>query len=122
MLGMIGRAAALGCLLGTAAALGQHAPAPGKPAQAKADPMERGLALLKKLQRPDGGWDHPERVGLTALAGLTLLECGTPPDDPAVQKAAKLVRRHAPVLCHTYSLSLAVLFLNRLDQPEDGPL
>jgi hypothetical protein len=73
---------------------------------------------LRALQQPDGTWPHA-KMGATALAGRTLLECGAKRDDPAVVKAAKAVRA-AVVTCHdTYSLALAILFLDRLGEPRD---
>src|SRR5687767_10611120 len=66
----------------------------------------RGVKALRALQRDDGTWPHQE-IGATALAGLTLLECGAAADDPAVAKAAKAVRATCPTLTHTYSVALA---------------
>src|SRR5207253_434003 len=86
---------------------------------------------LKRSQTPDGHWgelrhamhlDEDKRPGLAALAGWTLLETGLPAKDPAVQKAAEMVRRHGLTMKYTYSLSLAVLFLDRLGEPADEPL
>lgn len=53
-------------------------------------------------------------LGATALAGLTLLECGAEPDDPAVQQAAKAIRDGADQIFATYTLATAILFLDRL--------
>ncbi len=83
--------------------------------------VERGVGYLKAQQNADGTWPRPE-IGATALAGLTLLECGVPVNDPAVQKAADAVRRASVNLTHTYSLALSVLFLDRLGDPADVPL
>jgi hypothetical protein len=58
-------------------------------------------------------------VGVLALAGLTLLECGVPSADPAVEKVLKTVQDEAPRLRFTYSLALCVLFLDRLNQATD---
>jgi hypothetical protein len=83
--------------------------------------IDRGVAYLKTLQRPDGTWPRIE-IGATALAGLTLLECQVPADDPAVRKAAQAVRAAAISMRHTYSISLSLLFLDRLGDPADVPL
>jgi hypothetical protein len=84
--------------------------------------IERGVAALKLMQsRRDGTWPH-ETIGATALAGLTLMECKVPADDKAVAAAADAVRRASLSLTHTYSLSLAVLFLDRLGDARDLPL
>src|SRR5262249_53758885 len=52
--------------------------------------------------------------GAAALAGLTLLECGVPPSDTAVQKAAQAIRDGAGLIQATYTLATAILFLDRL--------
>jgi hypothetical protein len=105
-----------------------------------AQAIERGVEYLKSQQHRDGTWPFEEkrvgrrrltppapssswaRVGPTALAGLTLLECGTPPNDPVVQKAADVVRPGSIDLTHTYSLSTSILFLDRLGGPGDSAL
>ena len=84
--------------------------------------IDRGVAFLKKTQLADGSWAQAHAVGLAALPGLTLLECGVPADDPHVQKAAEFVRREVPNLTATYELGLAILFLDRLGDPKDEPL
>jgi hypothetical protein len=53
---------------------------------------------------------------------LTLLECGVPANDPAVREIAGLVRAAAGRLRDTYSLSLALMFLDRLGVQEDRAL
>ena len=83
--------------------------------------IERGVAALKELQQANGAWPH-EQIGATALAGLTLLECKVSPTDSAVVKAAELVRRASVDLTHTYSISLSIVFLDRLGDPADVPL
>ncbi len=83
--------------------------------------IDRGVENLRKIQRADGTWPHNE-IGATALAGLTLLECGVPPSDPALKKAAEAVRKAGVDLTHTYSLALSVLFLDRLGEEADVPL
>jgi hypothetical protein len=86
------------------------------------DAIDKGLEYLKGKQRPDGTWSDFHPVGLTALPGLTLLECGVPRDDPRVQAAAAYVRSAVPKLDRTYELSLCILFLDRLGEPGDRPL
>jgi hypothetical protein len=83
--------------------------------------IDNGVAALKRLQRNDGTWPH-EKLGATALAGLTLLECGVKDDDKAVVAAANVCRKRALTTLDTYSLSLIVIFLDRLDKPEDTPI
>jgi hypothetical protein len=91
--------------------------------------IARGLVHLKSQQDKDTGtWPFyetfvgPAKTGATSLAGVALLECGVPPGDPAVQKAAEVVRRAAVHLTQTYELSTAILFLDRLGDPGDVAL
>jgi len=86
--------------------------------------IDKGVAFLKKTQLLNGTWESNHQVGMAALPGLTLLECGVKADDPAVQKAAKYVREHVMKNTHTatYECSLALLFLDRLGDPKDKPL
>lgn len=85
--------------------------------------IERGVEFLKGAQNADGTWPSAQwTVGATALAGLTLLECGAAPEEESVQKAAEVVRKSSLLTTHTYILSLSVLFLDRLGNPEDVPL
>ena len=81
-----------------------------------------GVDWLKENQRDDGSWAKTHAVGLAALPGLTLLECGVPTDDSHVRKAAQYVRDEAPTLDATYELGLAILFLDRLGDPKDEPI
>lgn len=86
-----------------------------------AQAVGRGLAYLKSqildrqeayyLNDPGGG----STVGVRALAGLTLLECGLSAADPAVQAVAAEVRSRTPTITFTYSLCLAILFLDKLN-------
>jgi hypothetical protein len=64
-------------------------------------------------------------MGFTALAGLTLLECKVPANDPTVLRAAAVVRNRVDSLSpivENYQLSLAILFLDRLGDPQDEGL
>jgi hypothetical protein len=86
--------------------------------------VERGATFLKGLQKDNGTWAYVDRdpqseVGATALAGLSLLECGVAADDPAVERAAAVIRQAGIPLTHTYSISLAILFLDRLGDAND---
>src|SRR5262245_58371144 len=82
--------------------------------------IERGTAALRALQSEDGTWaTSSHTAGMTSLAALTLLECGARPEDPAVRKAADAVRQAAAYLNDTYSLALAILLLDRLEDPAD---
>jgi hypothetical protein len=91
--------------------------------------IRRGVAYLKKkLQEGSSLYsigDAPAgegHVGAVALAGLTLLECGVPPEDPALRQALDTVRARAPRLTFTYSIATAILFLDRLNNPKERPV
>lgn len=80
--------------------------------------IDRGVAWLKGLQRADGGFDLPPAtenleagfpMGSSALAALTLLKCGTPPDDPAIERAFQHL--YTLPLRKTYCVSLLILAL-----------
>jgi hypothetical protein len=84
--------------------------------------IDRGVKALRGMQSREGIWQHTY-TGATALAGLALLECGAAPDDDAILRAADYIRKAAVNNeTHTYSVSLAILFLDRLGDPEDVPL
>jgi hypothetical protein len=102
------------------------APLHAADAEAVKAAIAKGVAYLKGLQRENGTWQRDganqnEHIGATALAGLTLLECGMAADDPAVLKAAAAVRGASINLTTTYCVSLAILFLDRLGDPQDVP-
>jgi hypothetical protein len=88
--------------------------------------IEAGVSSLKSQQQSDGGWScrdpHATTAGMTAICGLALLECDVKPDDPVMKKAAKLVREQSLGLTGTYSLSTAIMFLDRLGDPADAEL
>jgi hypothetical protein len=87
-----------------------------------------GVKALRDLQSEDSTWPpHRETgeasmIGSTALAGLTLLECGAKADDQAVLRAADAVRRASPKLTYNYAICLAILFFDRLGDANDIPL
>jgi hypothetical protein len=89
--------------------------------------IDRGVAWLEARQQPSGAWPgYPNQdsyqVGMTALSGLTLLECGVPPNDKHLQTAARYLREVIPDLNFTYELSLCILFLDRLGEERDADL
>src|SRR5262245_22408514 len=58
--------------------------------------VDQGVRYLKRAQKPTGHWgpkhDEAWSIGYTALAGLTLAECGVPSTDPGIKQAAAIVR------------------------------
>jgi hypothetical protein len=89
--------------------------------------IERGVAYLKgKFDRDDFRtpytiYPHGD-TGVGALAGLTMLECGVAKNDPVIVRVANRVRKDGPVMQRTYSLSLSILFLDRLEDKADEGL
>jgi len=82
------------------------------------------LATNKNWPLGAGGEEGAYPVGYASFLGLTLLECHVQPGDPAVQQAPALgpqkvrdLQRHS-----TYQMSLAILFLDRLQDPRDRDL
>jgi VWFA-related protein len=104
-----------------------------RPAAAKQGPsddeirkaIEKGVHYLKSVQEPTGGWsfdfNHDHALGMTALAGLALLENGVPRDDEVIRKANEVVHELAIRSNQTYDISLAILFLARVQQGARGP-
>ena len=74
--------------------------------------VDKGVAYLK-ANVPQIAKERPAYAG---LSGLTLLECGVDPDDPAILKMAETIRAAAPVMNHIYDLSASLFFLNRWDE------
>jgi hypothetical protein len=89
--------------------------------------IDKAVTFLKRSQSKSGAWQpyggaSENPVGETLLPALALLESGAPATDPAVRKAADLVRGKAAKLHKTYEVSLAVLFFDRLGDPADEKL
>ena len=103
------------CLLGSA-----HAQDPTPADKDIAAAIARGVAFLKETQSDEGHWDEPSqrdhRLGMTALAGLALLENGVARNAPAIMRARAVVVELAGTSDQTYDLALAILFLARCQQ------
>lgn len=88
--------------------------------------IQKGVSYLLARQQAqrDGSFPgfagHP--VGVTALAGLALLEAGVGPKETSMQAAANFIRLKWKTLDDTYDLALAVLFLDRLGERKDEGL
>jgi hypothetical protein len=61
-------------------------------------------------------------IGVAALAGLALLESGTPPDDPSVKVITQAVREAVFSEVQTYHIALCLLYLDRLGEESDVPI
>ena len=111
------------CLLGLGST--SHADDPA-PTTAEVDAaIARGVAFLKEEQSPRGNWSYrynlDHTLGITALAGLALMENGVDPSDRAIGKATEVVTVLAKRSDQTYDLSLAILFLARVQKGTSGP-
>jgi hypothetical protein len=91
-----------------------------------ADPKEVDAAIRRgsdflKQQYGNGAapQDATYGIGPAALAGLALLETGTPANHQAVANIAKAVRYAVPAETKTYQIVLCLLFLHRLGDPGD---
>jgi serine/threonine protein kinase len=91
-----------------------------------------GVQYLRDHALANGGWGDSldggttsVTVGLASLSAFTLLECGVRSNDPVITRAATLVRQQAgqfPEAYGTYQRALAILFLDRLRDPQDEEL
>src|SRR5438045_4160552 len=70
--------------------------------------IARGVDYLKASQGDDGAWNEPvqgqHRLGVTALAGLALMENGVARDDSSIQRAREVVAASARRSDQTYDL------------------
>jgi hypothetical protein len=82
--------------------------------------LKAKMAVLRKQNLYNSGYAiFPRQVilpGFAGLIGLTLLECGVPPDDPVILQVAEILRAEAPRMDKNYVLSSALFFLNRWDE------
>ncbi len=98
-------------------------PLPAKEQTKVNQAIRDGVKYIKKGQKQSGSWVvRGHTVGYAAMPGLTLLACGVPSGDKSIRNAAKYVRQGAPRLNHTYQISLAILFLDKLGDPKDKSL
>jgi len=95
----------------------QLMPAPAVEMPVIRQAIDKGVQALKRMPI-----DRDARVGAWALAGLTLLECGTSEMDPVILHAAELLRKKSVSLTGTYDLSLTLMFMDRLGDPRDVEL
>ncbi len=85
--------------------------------------IQKGAAYLKKSGGTAGkNARDANHVGSVALAGLALLEAGTPTGDPATKKITEAIRDAAYTETRTYQISLCIFYLDRNGDPADQPL
>ncbi|MGP0068167.1 MAG: VWA domain-containing protein [Isosphaeraceae bacterium] len=89
-----------------------------------AETIARGVEFLRNGQEREGSWEEPaqgaHRLGVTALAGLALMENGVAPDGPSIKRAREVVVSLASNSGQTYDLTLAILFLARQQKGRRG--
>jgi VWFA-related protein len=107
------------CLIGLVQGQGN-----GPPDQEISQAIAKGVEFLKGAQSDRGQWDEPAQnqhpLGMTALAGLALLENGVAREALEIGKAREIVTALAGESDQTYDLALAILFLARCQQTRKG--
>jgi hypothetical protein len=99
--------------------------------------IDRGVVALKKalkgVQREENLTASSARgharfasgelnLGVTALATLTLLECGVPADDPVILGRLPSLREASIKATQTYTLAILILVFDRVGDVDDVPL
>lgn len=84
--------------------------------------ISKGVQYLRDLENGKGHWEvdaesRAENGGRTALAMLSLLNCGIPPEDPMMRRALEWLRGIPPERTYTVGLQTMVFCLAR--QPQD---
>lgn len=81
--------------------------------------IDRGVAYLKREQRPRGRWSDMAGYegGITALCTLALLNSGVEPSDPVVDRALKYLR--GLQLDKTYTVSLQTMVFCAAEPAKD---
>ncbi|MFM8272710.1 MAG: hypothetical protein ACKODX_10305 [Gemmata sp.] len=104
--------------------LGASAPPTSGASPKEIDKAIKGgaVALRSRYANPGAGAAGEHGIGGTCLAGLALLEAGTPPNDPAVKAITELVRAGAYKQNQTYQVALCLMYLDRYGDPADVPL
>jgi hypothetical protein len=103
--------AALLVLIPAAAATAQPPPKSDKTIE---DMLHRNVDDLMGKQKPDGHWDHPQVIGMTALAALALKHSGDPRTATAVAKAVAFIAQQ-DVEYKTYSAGTVISLLYQVD-------
>ncbi|MEC7567286.1 MAG: DUF4159 domain-containing protein [Planctomycetota bacterium] len=90
------------------------------------DSIDRGVKFLRGLQKSDGSFPQftaPAGIalfpdGVTSLATLALLNCGSDSTDPTVSRALSYLRS-APMSKHTYVVSLQLMVFCQAEPERD---
>jgi hypothetical protein len=87
--------------------------------------IDKGVAYLKAGLSNDGRFQSDaqgNRLGGSALIGLTLLSCGVPAEDPKVAGIVARVRAEGPQCSQTYDLATCIWLLDKLGDASDREL
>ena len=86
--------------------------------------IKKGVAYLKLIQKPDGGWSEklPQNCGVTALITLALLNCGEDPESKHMRRALDYLRKSPPEATYSVSLQTMVFCALTRKSKEDLPL
>jgi hypothetical protein len=85
--------------------------------------IDQGAQYLKQVHQPKANYNGGRNdVGTATLAGMALLESGTPVDDVSILLIAHYVREKSLSQNGTYQISLCIMFLDRLGNPGDHGL
>jgi VWFA-related protein len=123
---MIARVLPAVVLIASCVAAASHSRAAEGPTDAEvAAAIAKGVEYLREHQTPGGAWSYQfngqdHTVGITALAGLALLENGVDRSDRAIRKAEAVIKELAPDSYQTYDVALAILFLARVQEGSQG--
>jgi hypothetical protein len=98
----------------------------GKAAEADTEKFQaaikKGTDYLIQLYKPGANFPGEQSVlGYACLAGMTLLESGVDEKNPSLQNIIKVVRAGCLMTDRTYYVSLCLMFLDRLGDPQDEP-
>ena len=85
--------------------------------------IKKGADYLITAHKPNPQYDGgSNQIGTACLAGLALLESGVEEKNPSLQNIIKFVRAGCLQETSTYHISLCIMFLDRLEHPQDEGL
>lgn len=85
--------------------------------------IDKGADYLKGFNlNTNATFTVAHSVGMSSLVGLALLEAKVPVSDPTLAGIIRYVRIAAITQSQTYDVSLAIIFLDRLNDPSDIPM
>ena len=82
--------------------------------------VTKGVDYLLKVHQPSPNYTGgSKKVGTACLAGMALLESGVDEKNPSLENIIQFVRAGCLQQTGTYEVSLCLMFLDRLGQPEE---